>query len=486
MNNSQRTALNTTILFGLVQAIQAVSVLSRGKFAALYLGIDGYGRFSFYLTIIVNLQLFLLLGINNGFARKLSIFKGEENRERINFILNLFCLYLILCFCFLIMMFIVFLAISVSYGNLSFGFYEAFCLLFAVYFNILLVSSQSIGQGLQMKIGLTYSSLFSSLLIVITSFVFFRYIGEGSIVGAIFASSISGILVFFFMLRMADFRKVDVTFRILFVEIKPILYYGLSTLVAALIGVVVLISINFFLLKVGDFDTLAFYQASITLTTSSVALIFNALNYNYLPQLTQVHNNVESSNDLVNDYTELGLLIAAPLLMTFFVFSPFFITVLFSDDFLAISNLVKLMSVGSFFQVAGYAIALIPFAKGDTSTIVKYAFIGGLMLLSSVILGYFFFGVDGIGYFFVLDTIFIFFGIYFYSKVNYKVKFNSNVRRIFFTLCCFIVSLILAEFYIGNRTLVVVLYITLLMYSILKHSSYLSWVFRKSLSRIFL
>ncbi len=60
MNNSKRNVFNTTLLFGAVQAIQAVSVLSRGKFAALYLGIDGYGRFSFYLTIIVNLQLFLL------------------------------------------------------------------------------------------------------------------------------------------------------------------------------------------------------------------------------------------------------------------------------------------------------------------------------------------------------------------------------------------------------------------------------------------
>jgi PST family polysaccharide transporter len=484
MNNSKRNVFNTTLLFGAVQAIQAVSVLSRGKFAALYLGIDGYGRFSFYLTIIVNLQLFLLLGINNGFSRNLSIYKEEGKSGRINFILNLFYRYLIVCFFVLIFILIAFIAISDSFVNYRIEFNEACLLFFAIYLNILLVASQSIGQGLQMKMGLIYSSLFNSTLTVISSFVFFRFFGESSILVAILTSSFSGIFVFLFMLKIVEFRKVDVNFRMFLAEIKPIFSYGLSTLFAAIIGVIVLLLINFFLIKEGEFNTLAFYQASITLTTSSIALIFNALSFNYLPQLTQLQNNVKGSNELINDYTELGILIAAPLLMTFFVFSSFFISVLFSDEFLVISDLVKLMSVGSFFQVAGYAMALIPFARGDSATILKYALIGGLMLLLSVIFGYLFFGIDGVGYFFIIDTILIFFGVYYFSKALYSVVFNSNVKVIFLVSCVFIFSTFIAEFFIGNRILVYVLYISLVLFSIFKLSLYLQLDFRKNISRL--
>jgi PST family polysaccharide transporter len=98
--------------------------------------------------------------------------------------------------------------------------------------------------------------------------------------------------------------------------------------------------------------------------------ILGAMGADFYPRLTAVAGDNDLVNRLVNEQTEIGILLALPGLLATLTFAPELIHLLFSARFLAGAELLPWFVVGVFGQVITWPLGFIQRAKGDARWII--------------------------------------------------------------------------------------------------------------------
>jgi PST family polysaccharide transporter len=84
----------------------------------------------------------------------------------------------------------------------------------------------------------------------------------------------------------------------------------------------------------------------------------------FYPRLTAVADDHLQVNRLVNEQTEIGILLALPGLLATLVFSPWIIHLLYTARFVEAANLLPWFVLGIFGRVVSFPLGYIPHAKG--------------------------------------------------------------------------------------------------------------------------
>lgn len=162
---------------------------------------------------------------------------------------------------------------------------------------------------------------------------------------------------------------------------------------------------------------LGFYQVSITILTSYVGMVFNAMSSDFFPRLTSVINNDSLSRKLVNKQIEITLLVVIPLIVLFYLLGDVIIKLLYSVEFLEVGLILKFGLLSIFFKAIVWPLDYIVLAKGNKKQYFKQQLLGDVLNLVLTILLYELFGLIGIGV--SLSLNFILSGSY---LVNYVIK----------------------------------------------------------------
>lgn len=74
----------------------------------------------------------------------------------------------------------------------------------------------------------------------------------------------------------------------------------------------------------GGLDILGYYQSGITIISGYFGIIITSMSTEYYPRISAVNKDNRKLNDAVNTQSEVGLLLALPLVVLFVFLSPFF------------------------------------------------------------------------------------------------------------------------------------------------------------------
>jgi len=173
-----------------------------------------------------------------------------------------------------------------------------------------------------------------------------------------------------------------------------------------------------------------------------VGLIFAAIAIDYFPRISAVSEFNFKLNKIANDQSEITLLLVIPILFTLILFAPLLIRIMFSSEFLPITDFIRFCSVGVYFLAAKQSLDLIPFAKGDKSTFIYYTIYGTLSLILFTVLGYYYNGLNGVAILFtihcflnlIIISIIIFLKYNFIFSYNFKVFFIVGLIQMLFVL----------------------------------------------------
>jgi len=106
------------------------------------------------------------------------------------------------------------------------------------------------------------------------------------------------------------------------------------------------------------------FQAAWGLSGMFAAFILSAMGMDFYPRLSAIAHDDKAVNQLVNEQTEVGVLLALPGLVGTFAFAPLVIQVFYTSKFLPGASLLAVLVLGCFGQILGWPLGFIARAKG--------------------------------------------------------------------------------------------------------------------------
>ncbi|WP_455590538.1 O-antigen translocase [Bacteroides sp.] len=405
--SSYRKIVKGTVLFGGVQVITMFVNLVRGKLIAVILGPEGMGISALLTTSANTIQQFSSLGLNFSVVKDISRFKEEEDCSQIAIIISVFRKLLhITSFVGSIISILFSRYLSIwAFGNTAYRYHFIF-LSIMIYFTTLSNGEVSILQGVRMLRKLALSSVIGAMCGLLVSIPLYYLCGYDGIVPAMIALSFVTFAFNRYFTTKIDIPKVKVGLRQVRMLGKVMITLGIVMMMAILLGNLSSYLLSAFIRNYGTLSDVGLYQAANSITNQYVGLIFAAMGVEFFPRLSGVSGDNIKVRILVNQQSEMVLLIVAPLAILLILTAPVLIKILLSDDFLPLVSVIRWMGVGILFKAISYPMGYISFSKGDKKVFFWLdGVFGNVLTLIINILFYYYWGLVGIGISFVVSYI---------------------------------------------------------------------------------
>lgn len=451
--SSYRQIVKATSIFGGVQVFQIIIQIIRSKFVAMFLGPTGMGIMGLLTSttgLITNLTNF---GLSTSAVKDVANAENSNDQNQVAKVVIV--LRRLVWFTGMLGTLITFF-FAQWLSKLTFGDSNYTLEFRIVSITLLLIQlnagQQVVLQGLRKLSFLAKANVFGSLAGVLFIIPIYYFYGIKGIVPVILFTSIISLLISTYYSNKIKINKVDVTIKQTVNDGKRMLQLGIIINLSGLMNAAASYLLRIYMSNYGDIDDVGLYGAGFTIITTYVSMIFSAMGTDYFPRLSAIsHSNLLSKN-LINEQAEIAILILAPILIIFIVFIKFIIIILYSEQFLSISNMLYWSAIGMLFKTASWSIGFIFLAKGERKIFFWSELIANLYMLILNIIGYHFWGITGLGISFMISYFLVLIQVYIISKLKYNFQFSSDFFKLFLIQLAianlsFIIVLFLQNFY---------------------------------------
>jgi PST family polysaccharide transporter len=175
------------------------------------------------------------------------------------------------------------------------------------------------------------------------------------------------------------------------------------------------------------------YNAAWALSAQFAGFILGAMYNDYFPRLSAAKNDHVSLNAMVNEQTEIGLLMALPGLMATLAFAPWLVQLLYSQDFSRAADLLPWLVLGVFGRIVGWPLGYVMLVTGSTLTYALFELFQGILHVALVYVAARNGSLEGVAVAFAfLQAIFIV-AIYIIARRLTDFSWSSNCRQLFGT-----------------------------------------------------
>ena len=402
--------LKSTSLVGGSQVINILIGIVRTKFMAVLLGPAGVGLMGMYQAVTGMVGAVTGLGIGSSGVRQIAEAAGSGDEFRIA--RTIFTLRRTALVLGVVGMFVA-VALSKPLSRVTFGSDDharAIALLGAT----LLLGSISGGQvaliqGMRRIADLAALNVIGAAMGTALSVPIIYFWGVSGIVPSLITVSAMTILPSWWYARKIEVQRVSLSITEVMREAKALVTLGLVFMASGLMTTAVLYFIRVLVVRELGMESVGLYQAATNLSSLYIGVILNAMGMDFYPRLTAVAEDNNTVNRLVNEQTEVGLLLATPGLLATLTFAPYVIQIFYSGQFVPAYNVLRWQILGVFLRVVAWPIGFVLLAKGKGKAFLWTELTWNILHVILVWLGMRFFGLEGTGIaFFVLYVTYTF------------------------------------------------------------------------------
>jgi len=425
--NSHKTILNATGIFGFAQAMKMLVSIVGSKFMAIYLGPFGIGIVGLLNNTVSIISSLTNFGINITGVREVGLANAEKDQkkfskrfiilQRWSFFTSILGTLATICFSKLLS--------KLTFGNTDYYFWFVILSVNFVFAN-LSASRIALLQGLRMIKSIAISNVVASVLITLVTVPIYYFFKLDGIIAVILVSSLINLTVNFYFTRNIKISKISLSIAETFQKGKPLMKMGFLLSINVIFGQICSFLIKLYLNGNGSSaQILGLFEVSSVILISYVGLIFNAMGTDFYPRIIEIQNDNTKINELVNDQIEVGLLLITPAIIFLYFCGPFIVELLYSNQFLGVLLVFKAALFALIIKAIIWPLAFIILAKGDNKLYFKQEIISDLFLLISTVFFYHYFGLEGIG----IASLIQFVLYAFYIIPILKNKYNFYIRK---------------------------------------------------------
>lgn len=365
-SSSYSEILKSSSIIGGAQVISMVIGLVRTKLIAILIGPEGIGLIAIYQAIIGIASSISGLGIQTSGVRDIAKLHSQGNNLEIS---NVVHTLRRVCWISGIAGTLLIIALSSTLSWQSFESYEHTNAFIGLAIIVLLTNitggQTAIIQGTRRMSELAQISILSAIGTTIVVACIYSVIGIAGIVPALVSTAVVSLFISTVFAGRIPVYGIKPSWKESFARSKPLIHLGLAMVVSSVFtglttwGIQVLVSRQFGL------NALGVYSAAFSLSGLFVQFVLVAMGSDFYPRLVgHSHNNQEMAR-LINEQTEVGVLLALPGLIGTLALAPWLISIFYTPEFSAASDLLKWFVLGCMGRVVSWPLGYSLLAKGQ-------------------------------------------------------------------------------------------------------------------------
>ena len=438
---SYQQILKTTSLFGGVQFFTILISIIRTKLIAVFIGPAGMGIIALLNSTLSVINGISGLGIETSAVKTISENYKNEDLKTVSAIIKIvkkIVLFTGILGMLLVILFSKVLSI-ITFGDSS-QTYSFVFIAVTVLFKQLSSGQLAVLQGLrQMKL-LAKANLYGNLFGLIFSIPLYYFLKIDAIIPTIIIASLSALIFSFYYSNKIKTGKEKIGNEILLSEGKLIVKLGLMLIISSVLTLLSTYLLQIYIGKNGGLEQVGFYNAGFTLLNSYVGIIFTVMSTDYFPKLASINSDNEKVRSSVEQQAFISIIIITPIIVMFLTFISLITQIIYTPKFNAIIPMVCFGILGMLFRAVSWSMGFILIAKGDSQMFVRTAIGFNILFLIMNVSGYYFYGLEGLGFSFCLYFLFHFLGLKIITKKRYNFYFSREFYQSYFI--CFIICAI--------------------------------------------
>lgn len=263
-------------------------------------------------------------------------------------------------------------------------------------------------QGVRRISDLARINVTVALVSTLVAPAFYGLWGFRGVVPAMVALAGTQLVASFHFARGVKINHVEVTWRETFFDAAGLMRLGAATVWTGLVGsAVAYMTVRL----IGQYDgikSIGLYSAAFAISGVFVNFVLGAMGADYYPRLTGLSSNPKEMRHLVNEQTEVGLLLAVPGLLLTMVFAPWILDLLYADEFIASAELLRWFALGCLARVLSWPLGYVMLALGRSGMLVATETLTHLVHALMIFVALKFVGLIGVGQAFVILYVFHF------------------------------------------------------------------------------
>ena len=336
----------------------------RTKAMAVMLGPAGFGLMGLYSSIIDLVLALVGMGIGSSGVRQIaeSVSTGDEARiartvivmRRTAAALGILGAILMVVFCGLLS--------TLTFGDDRHA--SAVALLgLAVFFRSVAAGQGALIQGLRRIADLAKIGVLGALLGAIFSVVLVYALGEAGVALSLVAAAALGLAVSWWYSRKVEIAYPVMTGAEVRREAASLLKLGFAFMASGILMMGAAYAVRAIVLRLDGIDAAGFYSAAWTLGGLYVGIILQAMGADFYPRLVGVAEDHSQCNRLVNEQTQVSLLLAGPGVIATLTFAPLVILLFYSPKFYEAVEVLRWICLGIALRVISWPMGFIIVAK---------------------------------------------------------------------------------------------------------------------------
>jgi len=455
--------LKSTALVGGSQVVVTLISIIRIKFVAILLGPSGIGLMGMYQSATSMIATLTGLGVGTSGVRQIAAASAKDDNTRITrSIVALRRTSLILAVIGMLFTIILSEPLSqITFGNSSHATAFAF-LSVTLFFGAITSGQMALLQGKRQIANIAAISIFGAILGTVFSIPIIYTWNEAGIVPLIICISLFSILPSWWYARKISLQPLEMSWQDVWQESQLLLSLGFVFMVSSFVASVVTFLTRIIVIQEIGIDSVGLYIASVTLSSIYTGMIIKAMSMDFYPRLTGIVEDNHACNRMINEQTEVGILMALPGILATLTFAPEVLHLFYSAEFAAASDLVRWMIFGVFVKVMSFPLGYYVVARGLGRTFfwleIGYSSIHIIMIWFGVL----YFGLIGVGI--------AYSSMYFLSLIiNYLVVrrisgfrwMTANTRIVSIAIVCLGVILMTINFLPSGTALILNTFLTI-------------------------
>ncbi len=363
-SKSYTQIIKSTMLIGGSSVINVMFSILRNKAMALLLGPEGMGVMALYNSIVDISQTVAGLGINASGVRQIAAVQADDTRRvsevvtvlrRVSLLLGLVGAALLLLLSAPVAQF------TFKDGQHTLG---VLILSLAVFFQVAAGGRAALIQGMRDIPSLAWMSVLGGLFSVIVGVPIIYLLGVPGIAISLSAAAFASFLASWWFSRRIDIPPVSLSTRRALQETSALFKLGIVFMASGFLTMGSAYAIRLIVSSESGLHAAGLYQAAWSLGGLYAGFILQAMGTDFYPRLTAVANDNVECNRLVNEQTEISILLAGPGLIATLTLAPAVMALFYSTEFQGAVEILRWICLGMMLRIVAWPIGFIVLAKG--------------------------------------------------------------------------------------------------------------------------
>ena len=368
--SSYRQILRSSSIVGGASILNIVIGLLRTKAAALLLGPAGVGLIGLFQNLMATAATASALGFGTAGTRQIAEANGREDAEAIaaarrGLFWGTLAVAVVGAMVFWALREVLAAAILDDAGLSD----EVGWLALGVALTVAAGSQSALLTGLRRIGDIARVSVLSALLSTALGVGALLIWGQDALLVFVLATPFASfVLGHVFVARLPRMSMPATPLSKLMGQWRDLVQLGAAFMVAGLAATVGQLAVRTLVQHELDVEALGHFQAAWMISMTYIGFVLTAMGKDYYPRLTAAIHDPATANRMVNEQTEVALLLAAPVFLVMLGLAPWIIDLLYSSRFAEATIVLRWQVLGDVLKVVSWPLGFVILASGDGRT----------------------------------------------------------------------------------------------------------------------